>query len=165
MHTHIHIPTCLRFCALSISPELKKEWKELHLNELNVAFSDSQEHTAQFFFSVTAQHKVHELVNHDSPVLLFPSFHSFWSFIKKSYQLHQSTVLNNRQCGVRKREMQGTAIRGLVVYSECVWKIIWQSHSNVHTEGFILFILSVCLCSHWSIHLSMVLMACLSMFS
>lgn len=54
---------------------------------------------------------------------------------------------------VRNREMQGTALHGLVVYSECVWKIIWQSHSNVHTEGFILFILSVFVFTDLSIYL------------
>lgn len=72
--------------------------KEMQLNELSLAFSDSLEHTAQFCFSVTAQHKVHELVNHDSPVHLFPSLHRFRSFIKKLYQLHQCTILNNRLC-------------------------------------------------------------------
>lgn len=65
--------------------------KELQLNELSLAFRDSLEHPAQLCLSVTAQHKVHELVNHDSPVRLFPSLHSFCSFIKKSYQLHQCT--------------------------------------------------------------------------
>lgn len=162
MHTHIHIPTCLRFCVLSISPELKKEWKELHLNELNVAFSDSQEHTAQFFFSVTAQHKVHELVNHDSPVLLFPSFHSFWSFIKKSYQLHQSTVLNNRQCAKKRNA------RNSYPWPGCVFWMCMKDHLTVSLKcphWRFHFVYLVCLCIHWSIHLSMVLMACLSMFS
>lgn len=153
MHTHIHIPTCLRFCALSISPELKKEWKELHLNELNVAFSDSQEHTAQFFFSVTAQHKVHELVNHDSPVLLFPSFHSFWSFIKKSYQLHQSTVLNNRQCAKKRNARNSYPVAWLCILN------VYERSSDSLTQmstlkvSFCLSCLSVFVVTDLSIYL------------
>lgn len=40
-------------------------------------------------WNTTAQHKVHELVNHDSSVLLFPSLRSFCSCITKSHQVHQ----------------------------------------------------------------------------
>lgn len=147
MHTYTYVlarPQCSRPFSES----------KLQLNALSRGFRwFSGAHSSDFRSSVTAQRKVHELVNHDSAVGLFPSLHSSGSFIKKSYQLHQSTVLNNRPCVPRSREHRKRP--------SSTWLCVPNPHETsadrliqmYRANGFILFILSLFRSSGLSIYL------------
>ena len=148
MHTYTYVPTRPQ-CSRSFSKS------KLQLNALSRGFRwFSGAHSSDFRSSVAPQRKVHELVNHDSAVRLFPSLHSSRSFIKKSYQLHQCTVLNNRPYVPRSQEhrkrLSSTWLCIPNPYETSADRLIRMYRA----KGFILFILSLFRSSGPSIHLS-----------
>lgn len=162
MHTCIrpHAPSLVWLLQWALKSE--KVMKVLQSNEPSLAFSDSLEHTAQFCASIKAQHKVHELVKHDSSVHLFPSLHSFRSFIKKSYELHQCTILNNRLCPAVEKSRKRLSLTWLYIPS--VYERSADNLVNTYTVMVSFCLYLVCLYIQWSIHLYLMAFHSLSVY-
>lgn len=69
---------------------------ELQLSEPSLFFSDSPEQSFAPVLQLSTRFMSWSSVTSPPSVHLFPSLHSLRSFIKKLYQLHQASIVNNR---------------------------------------------------------------------